>query len=270
MESYLDKGCPKSGSDAFPYLDLCNLDEDDKEDLKHKLCQDIADIIQSFAEVFDETCASIDKRGVPVHTLARRALSLGAYKSPKVQKPLLADEKRSLMSSGSIDEAFTILGSHMSFFNFELLKHITDSTQLCTDDDRKRMEDYCNKFDEFCRRKVFEISPSAVGQSTATLKKHKRRTFAVLLTKHEDEPNLVYVNAAKQKIASMLNLKPSTLHVHRIDEGSLILVFSVPEFVCKKLFPLKPSVKAMFKAEGFIVLMPEPSQQSKCSLDMYC
>ena len=268
LKSYYDEGCPKSCSGAFPYLDLCNLDECHKKDLKQQLRQDFYNIRDSFAEVFDETCASIAMRGVPVHRLAIRALSLGAYESPDVLKPLLEDEMQKLMSSKSIFEAFGVLAFHMSFFNFKLLKHITNSTQICTDDDRKRMEDYCTKFKEFCRRKVFEVSPSAVGQTIATLKKHKWKAFVVLMTKHEVEPKLVCVNVATEKIATLLDLKSSTLHLQRIDEGSLILLFFVPDFVCKKLFPLKPSVKAMLKAEGFIVLPPnksEPHQRSTCT-----
>ena len=265
LESYLDKGCPQSTSSSFPYLDVRKLDEDDKEDLIQKLSKDTADMINRFAELFDETCTSLGTRGVSVQRLARRALSLGAYESQEIQRPLLREDEKELRSSKTLDEAFLVLRHHMSFFNFELLQHIINCNDLCSDDDRKRMEEYRSKFDTFCKRKVFEVSPNAVGQATSSLKKHKREAFAVLMTKHEDKPNLVYVNAAKQKIASLLKLKPSTLHLHRIDEGSLILVFSVPEFVAQKLFPLDPVVLDELKAEGFLVFTATTTEEDACT-----
>ena len=262
FESYLDEGCPKSASGSFPYLDLAKLDEDDRKDLKFKLSLDIDEMTTGFANMFSETCESLDKRGIDVRRLARHALGLGAYESSKIQKPLLSEDEKQLMSCQSMDEAFVILRHHMSFFNYELLKHITDNKELCVDDDRKRMENYVSKFNDFCKRKVFEVSPSVVGVSTSKLSKRKK-IFAVLITKHETEPNLVFVNEAIKKIASLLKVKPSTLHLHRIDKGSLILVFSVPTFVAKELFPLKQSVRSRLRVEGFLVLTPHLVKDTK-------
>ena len=265
LESYLDQGCPKSSSSSYPYLDVSKLDEDDKEDLTQKLSMDTTNMIKCFAELMDETCISLGTRGISVERLTMRALTLGAYESREIQKPILSEDEEKLINSKTIHGAFFILRRHMSFFNFELLQHIINSEDICSDDDRKRMKEYCSKFDTFCKRKVFEISPDAVGQTTSSLKKHKRKAFAVLMTKHEAEPNLVYLNAAKQKIATLLKLKPSTLHLHRIDEGSLILVFSVPEFVAQKLFPLDPVVLDELKAEGFLVFTATTTEEDACT-----
>ena len=255
LESYLEDGCPKSNTDSFPYLDISKLDEDDKEDLMQQLSQDTSDVIMNFAVLFDETCVSLQKREASVQRVVVRALSLGAYESQTIQKPLLSEDEKELKRCKTVDEVFIVLRPHMSFFNFELLKHITDCRELCSDNDRERMDTYISRFNAFCKRKVFEVPPGVTGQPICKLKKRKRKAFAVLMTKHEAEPNLVFVNAAKQKIAKLLKLKPSTLHLHRIDEGSLIFVFSVPNFVARKLFPLKPSVVAKMKNEGFLLLI---------------
>ena len=259
LESYLEDGCPKSNSNSFPYLDVSNLNEDDREDLTHQLSQDTSEMITSFAKLLDEICVSLAERAVSVQRVKMRALSLGAYESQTIQKPLLNEDEMELKSAKTIDEVFILLRPHMSFFNFELLKHITDCKILCSDGDRESMAEYVGKFDAFCKRKVFEVPPGDAGQPTPNLKKHKRKTFAVLMTEHEAEPNLVFVNAAKRKIATLLKLKPSTLHLHRIDKGSLIFVFSVPNFVARKLFPLKPSVVAKLKDEGFLIFSTPPA-----------
>ena len=84
-----------------------------------------------------------------------------------------------------------MLMKHSSFLD-ELLQHIIHCEELCTNDDRQRMEKYCDKFDTFCRRKVFEVPPDVYGPPRSDC---KRKSFVVLMTKHESEPNLVCVRA---------------------------------------------------------------------------
>ena len=221
------------------------------------LLQDITNMIKSFAELTDQTRESVNKRSISVRTLIACALTLGAYYDAQaMQKPLLSEDKDRLQQANVVEDVFIILQDHMSFFNYELLRHITDSKELCTDDDRKRMEEYCDKFNNFCRRKIFEVPPGAFGQSTSTAKKRKRKMFAVLITKQEREQHMVFVNEAKHKIASILKLKSSTLYLHRIDEGSLVIVFSVPDFVTREIFSLETSMDAKLKSEGFHISLP--------------
>ena len=267
LESYLDRGCQRSdlNINPFPYLNIANLDEDSRDDLIQVLTNDLTEIMRCFADLLDRTAVSVGNYGKPtaiVQRLMVRALSLGAYESPSIQKPLLEEDEIELKCSNSVDEAFIILRRHMSFFNFELLQHIINCEELCTND-RQRIEKYCDKFDTFCRRKVFEVPPDVYGQPRSDC---KRKSFVVLMTKHESEPNLVCVRAAKQKIATILKLKSSMLHLHRIDEGSLLLVFSIPEFVAQHLFPLDNLLKATFKAQGctiFSTVSSKPLSQNE-------
>ena len=180
LESYLEDGCPKSNSSSFPYLDVSNLNEDDKEDLTHQLSQDTSEMITSFAKLLDEICVSLAERAVSMQRVIMRSLSLGAYESQTIQKPLLNEDETELKSAKTVDEVFILLRPHMSFFNFELLKHITDCRILCSDSDREHMAEYISKFDVFCKRKVFEVPPGVAGQPTSKLKKRKRKAFAVL------------------------------------------------------------------------------------------
>ena len=67
-------------------------------------------------------------------------------------------------------QAFIVINRHVSFYNHGLLKHITDNHDLCSDDDRKQMMDYCHKFGQFCQRKVFEVPSGTFKQGTAKSK----------------------------------------------------------------------------------------------------
>ena len=265
LDSYLDNRCQHSDSNnnLFPYLNIANLDENSRDDLIQVLTNDLTEIMRYFAELLDGTAVSIRRQGEPttiVQRLLVRALSLGAYESPNIHMPLLKEDEMELRCSKSVDDAFIILRRHMSFFNFELLQHIIYCEELCTNNDRQQMEEYRGKFDTFCRRKVFEVPPNVYGQPISDC---KRKSFVVLMTKHESEPNLVYVRAAKHKIATILKLKSSTLHLRWIDEGSLLIVFSIPEFVAQQLFPLDDSLKATLKVEGYPIFSMVSSKSSQ-------
>lgn len=270
LESYLEHGCPSSTSKRFPYLDVSNLDDCDREDLEQRLISDVSEIVRCFAELFDATCTSLTRREVSVERLAVRAVSLGAYESPLVHKPLITEAEIELRTSTSIYRAFLVLRPYMSYFNFGLLEHIING-EVCLDDDRRRMSEYKNKFQEFCGRKVVEVPPDLYGLPQSEIRSRKRKAFAVLVTRHEAEPNLVFVNMAKHRIGSILHLKSSTLHLHRIDIGCLLLVFSLPEFVFQWLFPIDTggSLESKLKEEGFIVFVTKSSEVNFVQADIH-
>ena len=259
LEEYLKESCPQG---FFPYLELSKLNEDEREDVIQKLSYDTAEMIDCFADILDGTCYSLKERGVTPKELARRVLELGAYESPKVHKPLLSEEVVILKNSETIDDSFLILQPHMSFFNYELLEHIIKGRRTGSDEDRRQMEEYRKKLKLYCRRRVFEVPPGAVGQSSTDLEGSRRVPFAVLTKKDEPEPNLTLddIKVVERKIANILGLKSSTLYLHRIDKGCLILVFSVPEFVARELFPLDPSLVVAIKEEGFLLLTASDSE----------
>ena len=263
LATYLKDGCPQSN---YPFLQLSKLDEDDREDLTQQLDHETKKIIDSFLELVDSTVESLRARNVTPLQLARRALELKAYDgtSAMMQQPLMHDEEKKLKDSNSIDGSFIVLQPHMSFFNYEPLEHIIKGIQTGSDEDRRRMEDYSKKFEQYCKRRLFEVYPTAIGQSITDSKGNVRKTFVVVTFREEPLYKLISLNDAKKmtkKIASLLGLKSSTLFLHRVDEGSLMLVFSVPAFVAKDIFPLKPAVAATLKSNGY-TLFSVPDQDS--------
>lgn len=245
--SYLDNGCPTSSSKQFPYLDLSKLDEDDKQDIVQKLSQDTSRIIQSFADLDSSTSQSLKKQGVCVDALINIALSIGVYvcKSDEEDMSVLEGDKRELQGAKSIDAAFIILRNHWSFFDYEILSHII--RHLGSDSDRENLRKYDDKFKLFCERKVTEVSPSIFDQDR---QKRKRRKYFVVLVTKSIVHNLKDVKAAERKVASLLDLNVSTLRLHRIDIGSIILVFSIP--ICL------PSPKSfIYEVSDFTLCAPQ-------------
>ena len=252
LDSYVSKGCPKSNSESktYPHLKVRNLNEDDKEDLMQTLTDDTKQIKRHFAQLLVTTANSFKEQGLHIHALAHAALSIsiGTFQSSELQKPLLLEEEKKLLNADTIDEAFILLEKHMSFFNYDILEHIIDS--LGNDSDKERFKHYEECLTCFCERKTFEVSPN-VFLSESGMK--GRKAFLVLITK-KIEFSLNDIREAKRKIATKLGLKSSTLQLHRIDEGSILLLLSIPKSIAGVIFPLKSSEFTKLKTEGFTIV----------------
>lgn len=269
LYSYLDNGCPKSTSETYPYLELSKLSDDEKKDLVQKLSQDTENILESFADLMTDTSRSLKKRNVGVRDLVSVSLNIGAYKSDKVQIPLLADDEQQLLKADSIDDVFIIIRRHISFFNYEILSYIIRKLGSSTDQENLKL--YYEKFQTFCKRKVFEVSPTVFASSAGD--DNKAKLFVILVT--EDIVEKLYdIKASQRRIASLIGVKSSTLRLHRIDKASIILVFSIPLFVAQQLFPIDISTHEQLLSEGFTLLLPKQqldgtTMQIKVSVDKH-
>ena len=158
-------------------------------------------------------------------------------------------QENKLQEAKSIDNAFISLREHWSFFDYEILSHII--RHLGNDLDKENLRKYDEKFKLFCERKVTEVSPSIFDHDG---QKRKRRKYFVILVTKDVIQNLKDVKAAERKVASLLGLNVSTLRLHRIDIGSIILVFSIPMFLqLPKLF--------VCEADGFTLCIPEDQEK---------
>ena len=241
---------------------MSKLDQDEREDLIQILSLETEKIINSFSALLDNVCFSLKTRGVSTLELARRILELPAYISPNELKPLMSDEAERLMNSRTIEESLLVLQPHMSFFNFDILKHIINGRQTGSDEDRQQFKEYCDQFERYCRHRIVEIPSGAIDQSSTDLKECKRKAFVVHASAEKPlaELSLGDAEKVKRRIANLLGLRSSTLYLHRIEEGSLILVFSIPNFVAQKLFPLSPSLTNTLMKNGCLLFYPDDKQ----------
>ena len=247
VETYLQDGCPKSG---IPYLGMNTLSKEDQENLNHILKKDTKRIMDSFAYLSNRTCDSLKRQGVTVDKLVRVAISSNSSLHDK------------LIGSTSVDQVFSHLFPEMSFFNHETLVKIIN--ELGDIDDKDRLTDYSKEFKEFCKRKVFEVEPGhcICGQHLSRLK--GRKLFAVVIPKDVKVlQNLEDAASIKEMLADDLGVPPATLHLHQIDQGSIILVFSVPDSIAEKIFPLPKEKLALLRAKGMVLFVPQdPKSES--------
>ena len=223
---------------------MTTLSKQDRENLHYILKKDTKKIMESFDDLSDGTCDSLIRQEVAVERLVRVAVKFDHS---------LRDE---LKKSKSIDEVFTDLAPEMSFFNHEILTRIIKV--LGGEDDKERLARYSKEFQEFCKRKVFEIEPGpcTCGEHISKLK--QRKPFAIVLPAGEKRlQNLGDAIGIKETLVEILGVPPATLHLHRIDKGSVILVFSVPDSIAQQLFPLPKEKLALLRAKGMVLFVPQ-------------
>jgi hypothetical protein len=223
---------------------MTTLSKEDQEDLNYILEKDTTKIMDSFADLSNATCNSLIRERVAVDKLVRVAV---------ISNSSLHDK---LIGSTSVDQVFTHLAPEMSFFNHETLAKIIH--ELGDQADNDRLADYSKEFIKFCKRKVFEVEPGrcTCGQRLSQLK--RRKLFAVVLpTGEEALQNLGDAVSIKKKLADVIGVSPAALHLHRIDRGCVILVFSVPDSIAEELFPLPKEKLALLKEKGMVLFVPK-------------
>lgn len=252
LRDYLDKGCPKylSSSTDFPYLHPRGLNPRDKEDVIQKLSDETTDIIQAFADLTFTTMESLKNRNIPVKKLVSVICGLILHKSNKNPLPLSDVDFQELNKAKSIDEASVTLQKYMSFFNNEKLADIID--KLGDHEDKENLKKFKCRFEDFCKRRVFEVSPTIYSSG---YKGENYQLFVVLVTEDFIQ-TLTDVKRAQRKIASILGLHSSVVQLERIDQGSIILVFSIPLVLSQELFPLKPAIYEELKSCGYTLIVP--------------
>ena len=253
LESYVSDGCPRRQS--YPYLYLAKLSEDEKEDLIQTLSHNTDDVKKSFRELVHNTCVSFKEREVVTEELVECALNIIVNNSEDAPITLLNEHQEELKRATTIDGVFIALIPHMSFFNYGILEHVIE--KMGSKNDKESLAKYLSKFDTFCQRRVFEVSPLRVGVSDT--EKGKVKKFAALLTEYDNKATLMDIKRAKRKLANLLGLKSSALTLQIIDSGSVLLVLSLPTFIADGMFPLDPIRTRNLKENGFVLFVPEDS-----------
>ena len=232
---------------AFPYLDVSNLSPQDRKDLIQKLSRDYKNILEKFAKLQEYIYESLVRQNISAERIANCALSLALFKSDDVPRPLLTNELERLEKAKSIDRVFFLLKKHklISYFDYGILKHIIETNG--TDDDKCRLKEYVDEFENFCRRNVFEVPP-VISECTSPT----RKIFKVLITT-DMNATLADIAAAERKIADILGLPHSVVTLHEITPGSLVLTLSVPSLIMDKVFPLQKVQLSQLTANGFMI-----------------
>ena len=189
-----------------------------------------------FGSLVTETCDSVEKR-ISVEKLAGSILALGAYEPAIGDRHLqLLDEHREeITSTKSVSKIFIILSPYWNYLDFEILVYIINHYGTHGDDsDEKRLQNYEKALKRFCKRRIFELSLPESGNGTDNKKQEK--LYVKLNIREDAQAEQMFL--IKRKVAEILQLNPATLQIYSVDEGCVQLIFLIPKFVAREIFPL--------------------------------
>ena len=226
------------------------LSSTEKEELKAQLKDDEQEMKRLFGSLVIYTCDSVEKR-IPVGKFAEGILQLGAYEpAVGVQDRRLLDEHREeIKSAKSVSEIFIILSAYWNYLDFEVLVYVISHYGTRGDDsDEKRLQNYKETLQRFCKRRIFEL-PLPEGANGTDKKQEK---LYLKLNVREDTPT-GQIYQIKWKIAKILQIKPATLLIYSVDKGCVQLIFLIPKFVAWEIFPLSDEQKSALSKDASVM-----------------
>ena len=254
---------PTSTTSPFPYLKVSGLSPEQLERLIIRLCVESEDIVHKFWYLHSRVLKSLCEQNVSVDKLVSHLLSLRAFDPvyKDSQKPALQTFFQELRSAGSIEDVLFIIREYVSFFNYHVIEHIVDG--LGTDKDRVELQNYKKEFDEYSKRRVYECPPEYGSKSNTdhTDLEYGSKVNAdhcYLVVKVDSVYEDFTVKELKKfqyRLSRTLRVTPqSVLHLCRVEEGCLKLIFQVSSFVQQEIFPLSNEQERALAAEGVIRL----------------
>ena len=211
---------------------------DDEESMKFK-----------FSNLVTETCNSVE-RETTVRKFAGSILALGAYDpAPEERDRSLLDEHRKeIKSAETISEIFIILSAYWNYLSYEILKHIIE--RFGTSDNKKRLENYNEDLENFCKRRIFELLEN--GGDTDNMQKQKQAKFVVKLDVRED---ITYkeVFQIRLRIAKILCVNLAAFIISHVDVGCVQLTFLIPKFVAQEIFPLSHGQTSALSKDASVI-----------------
>lgn len=230
LETCLSCECRGQLDNVFPYLDMRNMSERDKDKLIRRLIIETNKIITVFEELVYDTFESLNAQEIPIDELRKVALTFGHQSLPR---PYQEDHSEQLLNIRTVNDvhAFLIKHKYISFFNYRILQKII--TRLGTDNDKKKLQDFLQQFREFCKRRVFEVPSSTIANSAPELETNlvvKVKETLWFGAKHRSQDSYFNVDdlyAVEDKIATEIGVDPENLLLKDVKEGCVELHFVV-------------------------------------------
>ena len=231
------------------------LNRDDRLDREAQLRSSADSMEDKFVSLFMDIIISFKRQRIDPDDITSCILAI-TERDPAISKPLLEGLKENLNREQNINRIFNIVRPHMTFFNHEILKKVIEKFGSPTDN--QNLQTFLQEFRNFCRRSVFELP---LGHSKE--KAVGKQKFAVKITKeallvqseeydqqatssnpassdHEEREricapelgiSLEYAKYIQRKLATVLNLKASSIYLDSAISGCVILTFLLPSHI---------------------------------------
>ena len=137
--------------------------------------------------------------------------------------------------SATIDTIWQVIGEYFSSFDYDILELIADT--LGDDSDKQNFAKYKEDFEAYARRRLV-IDKTSSGSDCES--NGENTTMLVVLDSSYDECEIGHLKRLQIKLSKVLNLNNGILQLCKVKEGSVQLVFQIPNFITEDIFPLSP------------------------------
>ena len=241
-----------STPEKFPYLQITDLTEEQKDELMKRLVNESDRIKAKFAVLVSRTSVSLKNNDVSVGSLKLTFKSLG-----------LDELVEKLHDESDLTEALIEASNYWSFFDYEAVTSIISSYCKNDADLQQEVESYISSFKIYCQRRLCEVPID-----NFETKIHKKTTK---LHVKMDEAFTIPLNKVKKIEGKLSYLLDTSLRLLKIEDGCIELIFSC---LCK-INPLNSQQEEDLLEMGVLRLYDDmcehyhaPSQDKSPSLSL--
>ena len=234
---------------TFPFLNLKEMDEDEKERLHQRLFAESEAMEDKFQELFKATRISLVERKLTTRDLLKHLDCLGSIKPLYKGSELLVFgcQLARLRETENVDNAMSVISSYCSFFNFRIIECIIKN--LGTEQDKTNLEKYKEEFSVYAQRHVFEC-PAELGE----IDENGHANMFVTLDATYDSYTASHLCSFVGNLQRVLKIPAMSLRLCRIGPGSLKLTFQLPLSIQQITFPLSSDQEAALSNIGVMLL----------------
>ena len=190
-------------------------------------------ILSKYEALITKFQKSLEEREIPVKKLAKHLLGFQAFDQAYARDSnqiLFAEEYEMLRKAEDLDEALLIVRKYSSFFSYQILKQLI--LNLGTENDKEELLKYENAFQEYAKSRLYEC-PSKFGSDT-----NQAKVF-ITLDKAYKNCSLNHLLLLTRDLSEIFHVSVTgVLRLYSIGNGSIKLVFLIPHFVERYIFPL--------------------------------
>ena len=232
LQQFCGSRCPTSIDARFPFIVTDKLNQREKRILHKKLMSDTKSIMEEYSELIQHMRRSF------INIDIDNVVSFVIDEYPDTTLMALSNAKIDRKEVNSFNDIANFLqqNSYISFFNHKLVKKLIDKFST-SKELRDKMDEYEAKFNEFCKRSIFEVPKGSFGDV-----RDENEELIFKVTEKMLETLNSYKKASDMSGEEVLRLQEMIAHALGLDDsvpllfieankGCVELIFSVPEVV---------------------------------------
>lgn len=212
-----------------------------QERLEYQIKIDFDHIKREFATLQTNIRSSLKKGGITPKDLATHLIGFGVSET---------DESK-LQEKETLDDIFIHLSHCWSFLDCDLLTSIVNA--YGTEEDNRKMKQYTEKQEEFCRRRVSELPLSSTSKTESRNSNDEEMVVKLNLS----DPKLSDVKKTKISVCKILSIDdPTSVALRDVKQGCVEAVCFIPKLISEAVFskPLTREQCNAFRAVSVLSL----------------